>query len=117
MSDQLQQFVKEQERNKQLCSSAPQKHTASTSAAKHNNRSSRKRQNSKGPRGPRAKGGKKVGPSGGDQGATGAPEDLNQAAGSSSHTLTETEEEETAADGDSQDPAQGGVSFSFLLLL
>lgn len=116
VSDRLQQFVKEQERNKQLCSSAPQTcdtqpRTPSTSAAKRNTKSAaRSRQNSKGRSG--AKRGKGAGPVVGDKEVTGGPEDLNQAAGNSSQTL-EAEEKEAG----SVDPAQCRFLFLFFFFL
>lgn len=94
VSDRLQQFVKERERNKQLCSSTPQTsdtqpRTASTSAAlaaKPNAKSAAKKKQKPKSRS-RAKSGKEFDRVAGDEKVTGGQEGLKVAPGSSGQTL------------------------------
>lgn len=117
VSDRLQLFVKEQERNKLLCSSAPQTSdavplTPSTSApaAKQNTKTAaKKRQNSNSRKG--TKGGKEAGPVVGVKGVTGAHEGLNEAGGNLSRTVGTVEKKGTAqsgAENPSVHPAHSG---------
>lgn len=110
MSDRLQLFVKEQERNKQLCSSAPQTSdtqprtpsTSAASAAKQNTKTAaKKKQKSDGRK--RSKSGKEAGRVVGDRKVAAAEGDLNETAGNGSQTLGT---EDKTADGGIVDPAQ-----------
>lgn len=109
VSDRLQLFVKEQERNKQLCSSAPQTSdtqprtpSTSASAAKQNTKTAaKKKQKSDGRK--RSKSGKEAGRVVGDRKVAAAEGDLNEKAGNGSQTLGT---EEKTADGGIVDPAQ-----------
>lgn len=105
MSDRLQLFVKEQERNKRLCSSAPLTSdtvpptpSASAPAAKQNSKTAaKKRQNSNSRKG--TKGGKEAGPVVGVKGVAGAHEGLNEAGGNRGRTVGTVEKKGTAQSG------------------
>lgn len=105
MSDRLQLFVKEQERNKLLCSSAPQTSdavpltpsTSAPAATQNTKAAAKKRQNSNSRKG--TKGGKEAGPVVGVKGVAGAHEGLNEAGGNLSRTVGTLEKKGTAQSG------------------
>lgn len=111
MSDRLQLFVKEQERNKRLCSTAPltsdtvpSTPSASAPAAKHNSKTAaKKRQNSNGRKG--TKGGKEAGPVVGVKGVTGAHEGLNEAGGNRGRTVEKKGTAQSGAENPGVHPA------------